>query len=130
MTADRGRRTVRAVLGLAAAGAIAVAGCGGDDEKPRGRDLTALRCPLVATGEKVGGEDRYEPAKDSFDTAALIGRTFEQARAEAAGHGCEVVVAIQDGEGVAVPTDIDPKRIYVYTEDDVVTEIEGVGGGI
>ena len=27
-------------------------------------------------------------------------------------------------------TDFDPKRIYVYTEDGVVTEIEGVGGGI
>ena len=130
MEADRGRRTVRAILGLAVAGAIALAGCGGDEERPKGRDLTALRCPLVSTGEKVGGVDRFEPAKDSFDTAALIGRQFEKARAEAAGHGCEVVVAMRDGAGVAVPTDIDPKRIYVYTEDDVVTEIEGVGGGI
>ena len=84
----------------------------------------------MATGEKVGGVDRLEPAKDSFDTAELIGRQFETARAEAAGHGCELVVAMRDGAGVAVPTDIDPKRIYVYTEDDVVTEIEGVGGGI
>jgi hypothetical protein len=130
MEADRGRRMVRARLGLAVAGAIALAGCGGDDQKPEGRDLTAVRCPLVATGEQVGGVDRYEPAKDSFDTAELIGQQVEKARFAAAGHGCEVVVAMRDGEGVAVPTDIDPKRIYVYTEHGVVTEIEGVGGGI
>jgi hypothetical protein len=29
-----------------------------------------------------------------------------------------------------VPVEIDLKAIYVYTEDDVVTQIEGVGGGI
>jgi hypothetical protein len=40
------------------------------------------------------------------------------------------VVSLEDGKGVPVPIDIDPKRIYVYTEDGVVTEIEGVGGGI
>ena len=131
MEAERGRRTVRAFLGLAVAGAIAVAGCGGDDEKrPKGVDLTALRCPLVATGQQVGGVDRYEPAKDSFDTAELIGAQVEKARFQAAQHGCDMVVAMQDGAGVAVPTDVDPHRIYVYTEDGVVTEIEGVGGGI
>jgi hypothetical protein len=101
------------------------AGCGGDDEKPTGSDLTELRCPL----EQVEG-GRYEPAERSFDTAELIGDRVEDARATAADHGCEVVIAMRDGEGVPVPTDIDPKRIYVYTEDGVVTEIESVGGGI
>ncbi len=41
-----------------------------------------------------------------------------------------VVVAKEDGKGLPVPADVDPKRIYVYTEDGKVTEIEGVGGGI
>jgi hypothetical protein len=130
MVDHRGRRTIRALLGLAVAGAIAVTGCGGDEEKPKGADLTALRCPLVPTGEQVGGVDRYAPAKDAFDTADLVGAPFEKARATAAEHGCEIVVAMRDGEGLPVPTDIDPKRIYVYTEHDVVTQIEGVGGGI
>jgi hypothetical protein len=130
MEADRGRGTIRAILGVAVATAIAVAGCGGGDEKPNGADLTTVRCPLVATGEQVGGVDQYKPAKDSFDTADLIGAQFDKARAEAAEHGCAIVVAMRDGEGLPVPTDIDPKRIYVYTERDVVTEIEGVGGGL
>ena len=37
---------------------------------------------------------------------------------------------MEDGEGKPVPTDVDPERIYVYIEDGVVTEIEGVGGGL
>jgi hypothetical protein len=101
-----------------------LAGCGGGDEQPEGADLTAVRCPLVKTG------DRYEPAKDSFDTSELIGQRLEDARATASEHGCEIVESLRDGEGLPVPTDIDPKRVYVYTEDGVVTEIEGVGGGL
>lgn len=101
-----------------------VGGCGDDGEKAGGGDLTATRCPLVADG------DRYVPADDSFDTAELVGEPLERARSTASDHGCEVVVAMRDGEGLPVPTDVDPSRIYVYTDDGVVTEIEGVGGGI
>jgi hypothetical protein len=119
------------LLGVAIACAVALGGCGGgdDEEKPQGVDLTAIRCPMVAAGED-GGVTRYEPAPDSFDTAELIGAKIAQAEAEAAEHGCQVVVSLKDGEGQPVPADVDPKRIYVYTEDGVVTEIEGVGGGI
>jgi hypothetical protein len=123
------RRTLRAFVALAGCCALIAAGCGGE-EKPKGADLTELRCPIVLTGEQVDGVDQYEPAKDSFNTAELIGQELDKATATAAGHGCEVMVAKRDGEGLPVPTDINPKRIYVYTEDDVVTEIEGVGGGI
>jgi hypothetical protein len=127
MHGDRGRSWSTIFVVVAA---IALAGCGGGDEKPRGPDLTAIRCPLVPTGEQVGGVDQYKPAEDSFDTSELVGAEFDKARADAAKHGCAIVVAMRDGEGLPVPTDIDPKRIYVYTEDDVVTEIEGVGGGL
>jgi hypothetical protein len=120
----RGRITIVCAL-------LLLAGCGGDDEeKPRGVDLSAIRCPLVATGEEVGGVPRYEPAPDAFDTGELIGDRFDDARATAADHGCELIVSMRDGEGRPVPTDIDPKRVYVYTEGGVVTEIEGVGGGL
>ncbi len=106
---------------LAVAGAAVLAtGCGGADE-PRGEDLTETRCPLTQSGE---------PAENSFDTAELVGEPLEQATTKAAEHGCEIVVAKRDGEGEPVPTDVDPKRIYLYTEDGVVSEIEGVGGGI
>jgi hypothetical protein len=120
---------------LAAAAVLVVVGIalavrGGDEEKqPTGSDLTAIRCPLVATGD-VAGVERYEPAEDAFDTAELIGMPLDDARARAAEHECEIVVSLEDGKGLPVPIDVDPKRIYVYTEDDVVTEIEGVGGGI
>jgi hypothetical protein len=124
------------LIALAAVGVLAIAGLalaaggGEEDEGATGTDLTALKCPLVPTGEAAGGVERFEPAEDAFDTAELIGMPIGEARAKAAEHGCEIVVSLEDGEGVPVPIDVDPKRIYVYTEDDVVTEIEGVGGGI
>jgi hypothetical protein len=121
--------TIDRLTTLLVAPAILLAGCGGEEER-KGTDLTTLRCPLVATGEQVGGVEQYEPAADSFDTAELIGEPLDDADAMAAEHGCVIAVAMRDGEGVPVPTDVDPKRIYVYTEDGVVTEIEGVGGGI
>lgn len=113
------------------AAAIAVAGCGDDDEPAAaGTDLTALKCPLEPTGKQVGGVDEYKPAANAFDTKELIGEPLGAARDIAAGHGCEIVVAMEDGKGLPVATDIDPKRIYVYTEDGVVSQVEGVGGGI
>jgi hypothetical protein len=93
-----------------------LAGCGGE-KAANGTDLTTIRCPA-------------EHVSNAFDTAELIGSTLDDARRKAAGHGCDIVVAMKDGEGVPVPIDVDPKRIYVYTEHGVVTEIEGVGGGI
>jgi hypothetical protein len=112
---------VLAIVGLALA-----AGGGEEEKKTTGTDLTAIRCPLVPT---AGGQE-FEPAEDAFDTAELIGMPLGDARAKAAEHGCEVVVSLEDGKGVPVPIDVDPKRIYVYTENDVVSEIEGVGGGL
>ncbi len=105
---------------IAAAIALGLAGCGGDDP-PEGRNLTAIQCPLTADGE---------PAENAFDTSELIGERLQDAEATAAEHTCTIVVAMEDGKGLPVPADVDPKRIYVYTEDGVVTEIEGVGGGI
>jgi hypothetical protein len=128
-----GGRIVRRVLALAAAGGIAlvaIAGCGGADEEPQGADLTAIYCPMVPSGERVEGVRRWEPAENAFDTAELIGMPLDEARATAAEHGCNIVVSLRDGKGVPVPIDVDPSRIYVYTEDDRVTQIEGVGGGI
>lgn len=118
------------VAGLAVGG-LALASLGGEeDSPPQGADLTALKCPLVATARTAEGQQQYEPAPDAFDTAELIGLPLDDARALAAERGCEIVVSIEDGKGMPVPIDVDPKRIYVYTEDGAVTEIEGVGGGI
>jgi hypothetical protein len=118
------------VAGLAVGG-LALASLGGEEDRPtQGTDLTALRCPLVPTAGSADGEQQYEPAPDAFDTAELIGLPLDDASAVAAEHGCEIVVSVEDGRGVPVPIDVDPKRIYVYTEGGSVTEIEGVGGGI
>jgi hypothetical protein len=117
-----------ALIGVAVA--LGSAGCGDDSEPSRGTDLTAIKCPLEPTGKQVGGVDEYRPADNAFDTSELIGKPVEAAKTAAAEHGCEIVIAMEDGTGQPVPTDLDPARIYVYTEDDVVTEIEGVGGGI
>ena len=48
----------------------------------------------------------------------------------ASAKGCDIVVSVKDGGGQPVPIEFNPKRIYVYTEKDIVTQIEGVGGGI
>ena len=39
-------------------------------------------------------------------------------------------MSVKDGAGQPVPIEINPKLIYVYTVNDAVTQIEGVGGGI
>jgi hypothetical protein len=122
---------VGVVVLLAVAG-VALASMGGEEEKrpTKGTNLTAIRCPLESAGQSADGERQYRPAKDSFDTKVLIGLQLPDAEAKAAEHGCTIVVSIQDGVGLPVPIDIDPTRIYVYTENNAVTTIEGVGGGI
>jgi len=40
------------------------------------------------------------------------------------------VVSVQDGAGQPVPIELNPNLIYVYVKKGVVTQIEGVGGGI
>jgi hypothetical protein len=127
----RAKGIIAAVFVAVAIGGLALAGLGGEEERPsQGADLTALKCPLVPTDRSADGQPVYEPAPDAFDTGELIGLPLADARAVAAENGCEIVVSVEDGKGVPVPIDVDPKRIYVYTEDGAVTEIEGVGGGI
>jgi hypothetical protein len=122
--------TLVAVAVLAVA-SIAIAARGGEEEKPnKGTDLTAIKCPLEPTGATSAGEPEYRAAKDAFDTAELIGLPLEEARSKASAKGCEIVVSVKDGAGQPVPIELNPKLIYLYTEKDVVTQIEGVGGGI
>lgn len=137
-TEERTSRIRRVLLAGVAAFALAAAGCGGDgddggsgeDSPPtEGEDLTALYCPLEPAGQEAG-QETYKPAEGSFNTAELIGMKLADASAHAAEYGCEVVVSVADGKGQPVPIDIDLKRIYVYTENEEVTLIENVGGGL
>jgi hypothetical protein len=124
--------TLVAVAVLAVA-SIAIAARSGDEEKKpnNGADLTAIKCPLEPTGATSdGGEPEYRPAKDAFDTAELIGLKLADARKKASAKGCDIVVSVKDGTGQPVPIELNPKLIYVYTENDAVTQIECVGGGI
>ncbi len=115
--------TAAAVSVMIAVG-TACGGESGDEQRRPGPDLTALKCPMVKSGEQ------FEPAKDAFDTAELVGMKLADAREKAADHGCEIVVASVDGRGRAVPIEVDPTKVYVFVKRDVVTYIEGVGGGI
>jgi hypothetical protein len=118
------------VVALLAVGGIALAARGGnEDQKPEGSNLSRVMCPLELVDPEAS-EPEYKPAKNAFDTAELIDKPLADARSIAARHGCEVVVSLQDGKGTPVPIDFDPKRIYVYTENEIVTQIEGVGGGL
>jgi hypothetical protein len=116
---------------LLAIASIAIAARGGDDKKAtKGTDLSMIKCPLVPTGKTVGGTPEYRPAKDAFNTAELVGLKLADAKKKAAENRCDVIVSVKDGAGQPVPIEINPKLIYVYTDKDVVTTIEGVGGGI
>ena len=117
-----------AVLAVAS---IAIAARSGDEKKPtQGTNLTEIKCPLEPTGKTVGGTPEYRPAKDAFDTSVLVGLKLEDARKKASAGKCDIVVSVEDGAGQPVPIELDPNLIYVYTEQGVVTQIEGVGGGI
>jgi hypothetical protein len=124
--------TLVAVAVLAIASIAIAAKGGGDDKKPNtGTDLTAIKCPLEPTGKTAAdGQPEYKPAKDAFNTAELIGLKLEDAVKKAGAQSCDIVVSVKDGAGQPVPIELNPKLIYVYTKQDVVTQIEGVGGGI
>lgn len=132
-----GQRVHRRLLSVAAAtvsiavGALALTGCSDDsgEAKAQGRDLTALQCPMVETGQN-GGVSQYGPAKNAFDTSELLGLGLAEAREKAARHSCEIVVSREDDKSRPVPIEIDPTRIYVYIAHGVVSYIEGVGGGL
>ena len=126
------RLVLRSTLPVALALTLVTAGCGGDDDDesaPEGQDLTAIECPMERAGREAG-VPQFEPAENAFNTGELIGLELSEASVTAGAHGCEIIVSIADGEGQPVPVEINLKAIYVYTEDDVVTQIEGVGGGI
>jgi hypothetical protein len=112
-------------------GVLVLAGCdsGPEEQESRGRDLTSLQCPMLRTGA-ASGKDQYRPAQNAFDTAELVGMPLDEARQKAASHGCEIIVALEDGNGQPVPIEVDPTTIYVYVKDGAVNHIERVGGGI
>jgi hypothetical protein len=132
-----GQRVHRRLLSVAAltvaiiVEALALTGCSDDSgaAKTRERDLTAIQCPMVETGQQRG-VDQYKPAKNAFNTAELVGMELTEAREKAARHHCEIIVSLENGKGRPVPMEIDPTRIYVYVEHGVVRSIEGVGGGL
>lgn len=127
---SRLRRVAAAIVAIAV-GTLTLTGCGDGSEEAttQERDLTALHCPMVETGQH-GDAKQYSPAANAFNTAELLGMKLAEAREKAARHGCEIIVAREDDKHQPVPMEIDPTRIYVYVADGVVSFIEGVGGGL
>ncbi|HKJ36959.1 MAG TPA: hypothetical protein VKA36_10360 [Solirubrobacterales bacterium] len=133
---------------LAAALLLALAGCGDDADEgttasssgagaaaPTSTNLDPSDTPptipdlpdnddpemVVCTGAPKPGGDGV------FNATAVIGEPLAQAEAAAAKQGCQIRVAMIDGQGQALTEDFRPDRVNVAIEDDEVTEIVSIG---
>lgn len=111
--------------------AIVIAGCGDDSDDqvtsttvapggdasvpdlPRNDDPSAVVC----TG----------PPQGTFDATAIVGDPLSTAEEAAESEGCQIRVAVRDGESLALTQDFRPDRVNVAVEDETVTEIVDIG---
>ena len=80
---------------------------------PINEDPSAVRC----TGDPQG----------TFDANAVVGDPIAAAKRAASEQGCEIRVAVRNGEGLALTQDFRPDRVNVAVESGKVTEILNIG---
>lgn len=137
------RRPASGALGLlllALAAVILLAACGDDAEETTtaaGNDAVTGTSLDPGSGEPGIPElpDNSDPAavvctgppQGTFDATAVVGESLDAASEAAADEGCQIRVAIRDGEGLALTQDFRPDRVNVAVEDGTVTEIVDIG---
>jgi hypothetical protein len=73
------------------------------------------------------GRPLFCPPDGSFDVMGLVGKTEMLAAFQAAAHGCELRVAIRDGEHNWLTADLRESRVNVAVEDGSVVRIIELG---
>ena len=81
-------------------------------------------------GNPDAAEPEYRPTKDAFDTAELLDKPLADAVRSRSATGVRSSSRSRTAAACPVPLGLQPPRIYVYTEKGIVTQIEGVGGGL
>lgn len=134
-----GRGPVTLLL-LGAAVALLLAGCGSDADE----ETTAAADSAVTgtTNDASGGEPTIPdlprnddpsavtctgPPQGTFDATAVVGEPVAEAKQAAVDEGCQIRVAMRDGESLALTQDYRPDRVNVAVEDGEVTEIIDIG---
>lgn len=110
---------------MAMVGVLAMAGCGGDDDKPAA-DVNRPANPVYCPSED-GGTARAAGVSDAFDARDVLGRSFADAESTAKDHDCTVRIVVEDGEEQPQTMDLRPDRVNVEVRDGVVVALRGVG---
>jgi hypothetical protein len=110
---------------LASCLALAIAGCGADDEQPAATNpdqpVSSQADPAPPAGEPT------PPRACRRLGRQLVGEPVGDAAARAERRGCPFRIAFVDGEGQALTDDFQPARINVRVDDGAVSGVEFMG---
>ncbi len=114
-----------AVLLIAAA--VALASCGGDEERPAAP--AAPDDPVMSTPAEPAAPAGPATSPKACERLGrrLTGVRVPAASDRAARRGCTLRVAVEDGAPLALTEDYSPQRINVRVRDGVVTGVEFMG---
>lgn len=130
------------VAGAALIAALLAFGCGDDDGSGEGAESGTGPDAVTSTNLDPAGDQTIPdlpvntdpkrvqctgPPEGVFDATSVVGSTLARAKEAAAEEGCQIRVAVRDGEPLALTQDYRPDRVNVAVEDGEVTEIIDIG---